>query len=90
MNDLRMDIRQTRSRTFLRNGAEGRLGALGHELRRPEADGLRDGTSALRVALQRTNDGRLYSFHRRETSVLSLGLGRERELGSVAGSVAGL
>src|SRR4030095_13013486 len=39
-----------------------RLRNLGHELRRPEADYLRDGIYELRVGLQGTNYRLLYSF----------------------------
>ncbi|MSU57950.1 MAG: type II toxin-antitoxin system RelE/ParE family toxin [Pedosphaera sp.] len=57
-----------------------RLGELGHELRRPEADFLRDGIYELRVALQGINYRVLYFFHRREAVVLSHGLVKEREV----------
>ena len=40
-----------------------RLKELGHELRRPEADFLRDGVSELRIRLQRINYRLLYFFH---------------------------
>jgi len=39
-----------------------RLRHLGHELRRPEADYLRDGIYELRVGLQGMNYRMLYSF----------------------------
>ena len=57
-----------------------RLRELGHELRRPEADFLRDGIYELRVALQGINYRMLYFFHRREAVVLSHGLVKEREV----------
>jgi hypothetical protein len=41
-----------------------RLKELGHELRRPEADLLRDGIHELRVNLQGINYRMLYFFHR--------------------------
>ncbi|MBI4582365.1 MAG: type II toxin-antitoxin system RelE/ParE family toxin, partial [Planctomycetes bacterium] len=40
-----------------------RLRELGHELRRPEADYLRDDIYELRVALQGRNYRMLYFFH---------------------------
>jgi phage-related protein len=57
-----------------------RLRELGHELRRPEADFLRDGIYELRVALQGIHYRMLYFFHRREAVVLSHGLVKEREV----------
>ena len=55
-----------------------RLAELGHELRRPEADYLRDGIYELRVRLQRLNYRILYFFHGIEAVVLSHGLVKER------------
>ena len=57
-----------------------RLRDLGHELRRPEADFLRNGIYELRVALQGINYRMLYFFHRREVVVVSHGLVKEREV----------
>ena len=55
-----------------------RLADLGHELRRPEADLLRDGIHELRVGLQGINYRMLYFFHGREIVVVSHGLVKER------------
>ena len=55
-----------------------RLHELGHELRRPEADLLRDGIYELRVALQGMNYRMLYFFHGREAVVVSHGIIKER------------
>ena len=55
-----------------------RLRQLGHELRRPEADYLRDDIYELRIGLQRVNYRMLYFFHRRTAVVLSHGLMKER------------
>jgi phage-related protein len=55
-----------------------RLAELGHELRRPEADFLRDGIYELRVGLQGINYRMLYFFHGREIVVVSHGLVKER------------
>jgi phage-related protein len=55
-----------------------RLEDLGHELRRPEADLLRDGIYELRIGLQGLNYRILYFFHGREVVVVSHGLLKER------------
>jgi phage-related protein len=55
-----------------------RLQELGHELRRPEADLLRDGIYELRAGLGATNYRILYFFHGRHTAVLCHGLTKER------------
>jgi phage-related protein len=55
-----------------------RLEQLGHEIRRPEADFLRDGIYELRVGLQGINYRMLYFFHGREVVVVSHGLVKER------------
>jgi hypothetical protein len=53
---------------------------LGHELRRPEADYLRDGVYELRATNQSVNYRILYSFHGRAAAVVSRGLVKEREV----------
>jgi len=55
-----------------------RLRERGHELRRPEADYLRDGIYELRVRYQRVNYRMLYFFHERTAVVISHGLVKER------------
>jgi len=55
-----------------------RLAELGHELRRPEADLLRDGIHELRVGLQGIHYRMLYFFHGRGAVVVSHGLVKER------------
>lgn len=55
-----------------------RLCELGHELRRPEADLLRDGIYELRIGLQGMNYRILYFFHGRTAAVLAHGLIKER------------
>jgi len=57
-----------------------RLRDLGHELRRPEADFLRDGIYELRVRLGTTNYRMLYFFHGRIAAVLAHGLVKESEV----------
>ena len=55
-----------------------RLRDLGHDLRRPEADYLRDGIYELRSSLRGAQYRILYFFHRRRAVVLSHGLIKER------------
>lgn len=57
-----------------------RLQKLGHELRRPEADFLRDGIYELRVGLRGINYRMLYFFQGNVAAVLSHGLTKEREV----------
>src|SRR5260370_39323979 len=54
-----------------------RLRELGHELRRPEADYLRDGIYELRVRLQRINYRILYFFQGRVAAILAHVLAKE-------------
>jgi phage-related protein len=55
-----------------------RLAELGHELRRPEADLLRDGIYELRVGLNGINYRMLYFFHETLAAVVSHGLVKQR------------
>jgi phage-related protein len=55
-----------------------RLHQMGHELRRPEADLLRDGIYELRIGLQGIHYRMLYFFDGKTTIVLSHGLTKER------------
>jgi phage-related protein len=55
-----------------------RLKALGHELRRPEADYLRDGIYELRTKHGGVNYRMLYFFHRNVAAVVSHGLVKEQ------------
>ena len=59
-----------------------RLAELGHELRRPEADYLRDGIHELRARVGRVNYRLLYFFHGREVAVLAHSLTKEKEVPS--------
>jgi phage-related protein len=59
-----------------------RLQELGHELRRPEADLLRDGIYELRVGWQHMNYRILYFFHGRTAAVVSHGLTKEDKVPS--------
>jgi phage-related protein len=55
-----------------------RLRELGHELRRPEADFLRDGIYELRASLRGVNYRILYFFHGSIAAVVSHGIVKER------------
>ena len=55
-----------------------RLREKGHELRRPEADFLRDGIYELRVSLGGVHHRILYFFHGTMAAVVSHGLVKER------------
>ncbi len=57
-----------------------RLAMLGHELRRPEADYLRDNIYELRVRFRNANFRMLYFFHGRATAVLSHGVIKEERV----------
>ncbi|MEY4528700.1 MAG: hypothetical protein RL768_2419 [Nitrospirota bacterium] len=57
-----------------------RLRELGHELRRPEADLLRDGIYELRIGREGMKYRMLYFFHGRVAAVLTHGLVKEREV----------
>jgi len=55
-----------------------RLAELGHDLRRPEADFLRDGIHELRIRFGHVNYRLLYFFHGRTVAVLVHGLVKEQ------------
>jgi hypothetical protein len=57
-----------------------RLEQLGHELRRPEADYLRDGIHELRLGLRGINYRILYFFHEQAAAVVSHGLTKEQRV----------
>jgi phage-related protein len=57
-----------------------RLRDLGHELRRPEADYLRDGIYELRVRVGSANYRMLYFFHENIAAVVSHGLTKEKRV----------
>jgi len=56
-----------------------RLAEVGHELRRPEADFLKDGIYELRVSYQGTHYRVLYFFHGKR-AVISHGLVKEKRV----------
>jgi phage-related protein len=53
---------------------------MGHELRRPEADLLRDGIYELRARLGTVNYRVLYFFHGRNVAVLAHAITKEDEI----------
>ena len=55
-----------------------RLRELGHELRRPETDFLRDGIYELRAKHGTVNHRMLYFFHHREVVVISHGFEKQQ------------
>ena len=55
-----------------------RLRELGHELRRPEADFLRDGIHEIRASLRGIHYRILYFFHGNVAAVVSHGIVKER------------
>ena len=57
-----------------------RLEELGYELRRPEADYLRDDIYELRVRFQRLNYRMLYFFYGKTAAVVSHGCTKEHEV----------
>jgi len=60
-----------------------RLAELGHELRRPEADTLRDGIHELPAAYRGVQHRLLYFFHEGR-AVLAVGVTKERAVPDVA------
>ena len=76
--DWLTELRKTDAKAFTKcHAALARLASLGHELRRPEADFLRDGIYELRVRRGSVNYRLLYFFHGRTVSVVSYGLTKE-------------
>jgi hypothetical protein len=57
-----------------------RLAELGHEIRRPEADYLRDGIYELRATVRGVQYRVLYFFHGREAVILTNGLTKEQRV----------
>ena len=60
-----------------------RLAEMGHELRRPEADFLRDGIYELRSRLGTVNYRILYFFHGRDVAVLANAITKENEIPTI-------
>lgn len=71
-------LRRTNTKAFAKCKVRiERLAELGHELRRPEADLLRDGIYELRARLGSVNYRLLYFFHGRTVAVVAHGLTKE-------------
>lgn len=76
--DWLRELRRRDRRAFARCVAIiDRLGKLGHELRRPTADYLRDGIHELRGRVGHVNYRLLYFFHGRGVAVLVHALTKE-------------
>ena len=76
--DWLKELRKTDAKAFTKcRAALARLAQLGHELRRPEADLLRDGIYELRIRKGSVNYRLLYFFHQRTVSVVAHGLTKE-------------
>ena len=60
-----------------------RLSELGYELRRPEADYLRDKIYELRIGFQGINYRILYFFHENTAAVVSHGIVKEKQVPTV-------
>ena len=60
-----------------------RLAELGHELRRPEADFLRDGIYELRIRKGRVNFRILFFFHGKNVAILGHALTKETTVPNV-------
>jgi phage-related protein len=71
-------LRSRQPRVFVKClAAVERLVEMGHELRRPEADLLRDGIHELRIRFGSVNYRLLYFFHERSIAVLAHALTKE-------------
>jgi phage-related protein len=57
-----------------------RLAELGHELRRPQADFLRDGIYELRIGLHHVNYRILYFLHGRMAAILAHALTKQDQI----------
>jgi putative component of toxin-antitoxin plasmid stabilization module/DNA-binding XRE family transcriptional regulator len=79
------ELRKTNAKAFIKcRAALARLALLGHELRRPEADYLRDGIQELRIRLGSVNYRLLYFFHGRTVAVVAHGLTKEDSVSAAA------
>lgn len=79
---MELDRRDRRARMKCQAAIE-RLQDIGHELRRPQADLLRDGIYELRIRVGRVNYRILYFFHNRNVALLAHGLTKEKAVPSV-------
>ena len=73
-----VDLRRSHPKAFAKCVVRlRRLIAMGHELRRPEADLLRDGIYELRVRFGTVNYRLLYFFHGQQLAIVAYGLTKE-------------
>lgn len=79
---MELDRRDRRARMKCQAAIE-RLQDIGHELRRPQADLLRDGIYELRIRVGRVNYRILYFFHNRNVALLAHGLTKEKAVPTV-------
>lgn len=78
VRDWLLQLRQRQRRAFAKCVVRiRRLAELGHELRRPEADLLRDGIYELRAREGRVNYRLLYFFHGQNVAILAHALTKE-------------
>ncbi len=78
------DLRARNSKAYAKCAVRiRRLAEFGHELRRPEADLLRDGIYELRARLGTVNYRILYFFHGRNVAVLAHAITKENEIPDV-------
>ncbi len=83
MTDWLAELRSRDRKAFAKCVAAIRgLEALGHELRRPNADYLEQGIYELRVRKGRVNYRILYFFHARNVALLAHGLTKQRKVPS--------
>ena len=75
------ELRRTDRQAYAKCVARiGRLAEVGHELRRPEADYLRDGLYELRARQGHVNYRILYFFHGRNVAILAHAIIKEGEI----------
>ena len=78
VRDWLLELRQRQRKAFAKCVVRiRRLAELGHELRRPEADLLRDGIYELRARDGRVNYRILYFFHGQNVAILAHALTKE-------------
>ncbi len=78
VRDWLAELRRRQPRAFAKCRVRiARLAEVGHEMRRPEADLLRDGIHELRIRLGTVNYRLLYFFHGQTLAVLAHGLTKE-------------
>ena len=85
VRDWLLELKQRNRRAFAKCVTRiRRLAELGHELRRPDADFVRDGIYELRARDGRVNYRILYFFHSRNAAILAHALTKEDKLPKTA------